>query len=208
MNIIVGERCSGKTTELIKKSAATGIYILTINHAAADFIYYQAKQMGLTIPFPITVRQFLRERINGNNYCGSSIARYGVLIDDADLVLQQIFGSITVHEIAINDRGDNVSYLKDLRGKTDVVEEDKDLYEGDDVLVKEPWDPRIVDGYSGAFCSCGYILHIKTPKIKAFHAIKCPKCGHIVNLFCGQNGEKVSMDILRDMVPTIGTLGD
>lgn len=117
MNIIVGERCSGKTTELIKKSAVTGAYIVTINLRAAEFIFHQAKQMGLNIPFPITVGEMIKEIKNGDRFRGSSIYRDGVLIDDADLVLQGIFGNIPIHEIALNDRGDNVSYLKDMRVK-------------------------------------------------------------------------------------------
>lgn len=63
---------------------------------------------------------------------------------------------------------------------------DKKLYEGDDVVCRKPGDVRSIDGYSGAFCECGHTLHIKTPKQKAFHAIKCPVCGNIVNLFCGE----------------------
>ena len=67
---------------------------------------------------------------------------------------------------------------------------DKELYEGADVLVAEPWDIYEKDGYSSAFCKCGHVLHIKTPKIKRFHAIKCPICGFVVNLYCGENGKK------------------
>lgn len=59
-------------------------------------------------------------------------------------------------------------------------------YEGDDVICKEPWDLRLIEGCSGAICECGHVLHIKTPRQKAFHAIKCPMCGFIVNLFCGK----------------------
>lgn len=48
------------------------------------------------------------------------------------------------------------------------------------------------DGYSGAYCRCGRVLYIKTPQNKAFHSIKCPECGFVVNLFCGLKGEKFS----------------
>lgn len=92
----------------------------------------------------------------------------------------------------------------DLRLK----EPDKELYEGNDVLVKKPWELDIIEGYSGAFCECGHVLHIKTPRRKAFHAIKCPICEHIVSLYCGEEGEQLSMDDIRRIVPIVGVLGD
>lgn len=67
---------------------------------------------------------------------------------------------------------------------------DKDLYEGDDVIARLPYNLETLEGYSGAFCECGSVLHIKTPRIKKFHAIKCPNCGFIVNLFCGEELER------------------
>ena len=48
-----------------------------------------------------------------------------------------------------------------------------------------------IDGYSGAYCQCGNVLYIKTPKIKMFYPIKCPDCGFVVNLFCGKHGNKI-----------------
>lgn len=74
---------------------------------------------------------------------------------------------------------------------------DKELYEGEDVIIKEPWELEEIEGYSGAFCKCGAVLHIKTPKIKKFHSIKCPRCNFIINLFCGEEGEDASMDMIR-----------
>lgn len=91
---------------------------------------------------------------------------------------------------------------------TRLKEPDKELYEGDDVICKEPWDPRIIEGHSGAFCECGHVLHIKTPRRKNWHSIKCPMCGHIVNLYCGEEGEQLSMDDVRTIVPSLGILGD
>lgn len=71
------------------------------------------------------------------------------------------------------------------------------IYEGDEVLVRPPWNLERLEGYEGAICKCEYILYIKTPKIKTFHRIKCPRCGHVVSLFCGEVGKKVCMDVLR-----------
>ena len=82
----------------------------------------------------------------------------------------------------------------------------KTIYKGDDVIARSPGDIRIIEGYSGAYCRCGYMLHIKTPKIKAFHPIECPHCKHIVNLFCGEEGEKLSIEDVRKLIP-IGEWG-
>lgn len=62
----------------------------------------------------------------------------------------------------------------------------KNIYEGDKVLVKEPWEIGTIVGHSGAYCMCGHVLHIKTPEVKDFYNIKCPKCGFIIQLYCGQ----------------------
>lgn len=66
-----------------------------------------------------------------------------------------------------------------------------DLYDGEDVICKEPWDTREIDGYSGAFCKCGHVLHIKTPKQKAWHVIKCPICGYYVRIYCGEKEDRI-----------------
>lgn len=55
MNIIYRPRQHGKTTELIKISAAKQIYIVTFNRQNADRIYDQARQMGYNIPYPISI---------------------------------------------------------------------------------------------------------------------------------------------------------
>lgn len=78
--------------------------------------------------------------------------------------------------------------------------ENKLLYEGKDVIVRDPWDMYKIEGHSTAFCKCGYVLHIKTPKIKNWYTIKCPKCGFKINLYCGEVGEKLTMEMIRNIV--------
>lgn len=116
MNIIIGERCSGKTTELIKKSAAEQIYILTHTSASARCLFDQARNMGLAIPYPVTVRKYF----NSNKFDGSSIRRDGILIDDADLVLAEIFRGIPIRDVAFTDRGDNIVKLRTI-GREDKI---------------------------------------------------------------------------------------
>lgn len=74
--------------------------------------------------------------------------------------------------------------------------QDKFLYEGEDVIVREPWELEIIQGHSAAICKCGAVLHIKTPKIKTWHKIKCPRCNFIINLFCGEEGENAGMSYI------------
>ena len=71
-----------------------------------------------------------------------------------------------------------------------------------------PWEHKLMEGNEGAFCKCGRVLQIKRPKIKTWHQIKCPKCGFIINIFCGECGEPLSMDAVNAFVPSVGTIGD
>ena len=64
------------------------------------------------------------------------------------------------------------------------------ITENNEVIVKQPGEIAEIEGYSGAFCACGHVLHIKTPKIKAWYPIKCPVCGFVVKLFCGEEMDK------------------
>ena len=92
--IILGKRNSGKTTELIKRSAKDGIYILTNTSAQARLIFDQAKRMGYDIPFPVSWNDFTRTA-----FLGSSIRKDGLLIDQADMLLSRIFGNIPIHAV-------------------------------------------------------------------------------------------------------------
>ncbi len=82
MNTLIVPRNMGKTTALIKMSAATGDYIVTKNFDTADGIRKAAIEMGLRIPLPITYNCFLER-----DY---SIRISGFLFDDADIFLQSI----------------------------------------------------------------------------------------------------------------------
>ena len=53
----------------------------------------------------------LEEYFQGSKVIGSSIRRDGLLIDDADDVLQQIFAGIPIQGITMTDYHDNIEYL-------------------------------------------------------------------------------------------------
>lgn len=78
------------------------------NKIRAQYIYNLAKQHGYTIPFPITVHEYLLgDKLRGNN-----IIRDGILIDDAAYVIGQIFNNVTIHEMTFTDYGDNIINLE------------------------------------------------------------------------------------------------
>lgn len=52
------------------------------------------------------------------------------------------------------------------------------------------WESDVDEGNEGGICECGLLLQIKRPKTKTWHKIKCPKCGHVANLFCGGSEDK------------------
>lgn len=102
--ITIGERQSGKTTKLIKRSAAEGSYILVATKRQANIIFKQAIEMGIKIPFPVTIDEVLNYR----NMRGTSIYQKGILIDESVSVLEYIFKGIPIYEITITDYG-NIS---------------------------------------------------------------------------------------------------
>lgn len=82
MEIIGGKRACGKTTQLIKRAHEEQLYILCPNETMARIIFNQSQDMGLNIPYPITIADLpLRSKY---------IDR--VLIDEVEMVLQQLVG--------------------------------------------------------------------------------------------------------------------
>lgn len=85
MEVIGGKRVCGKTTTLIKKAHEEQLYIICANKNMAQVTFKQAKDMGLDIPFPVSV-----EELRSNSL--SSLRIDKVLIDEVELVLQMLIG--------------------------------------------------------------------------------------------------------------------
>ena len=79
--IIVRARQGGKTTELIRRAAETGGYIVCTDQRRARQIAEHARKMGLPIPFPLTAREWQR-----HGYHPPGIR--GLLFDDLDRTIQ------------------------------------------------------------------------------------------------------------------------
>jgi hypothetical protein len=70
MEKIILKRGGGKTTELIKKSAETGDYIVCSSQEEARYLQITAKEKGYDIPLPITYMDFIHKRYYGQNIKG------------------------------------------------------------------------------------------------------------------------------------------
>ena len=86
MKILRMDRRKGKSTELIKLSNEKWYYIVCANRQRALQLDSQSQQMGLEIPFPITV----------NELPITSPYIRGLLIDDVDEVLQTLCGTSNI----------------------------------------------------------------------------------------------------------------
>lgn len=105
--IFLGRRGSGKTTELIKKSAETGIYILVLNETRRKYIFEKARGLGYDIPNPVTLDDYFRCKFRG-----SYIEQQGVLIDEVEDILKSIFKHIPIRGMTITTQ-DNIYELED-----------------------------------------------------------------------------------------------
>ena len=80
-------RQDGKTVDLIKLSAKTGYYIACSSRKEAERVYTEANRLGFKIPFPLTFAN-----LQAKQYLGTGIP--GILLDNADLFLQRLYGEI------------------------------------------------------------------------------------------------------------------
>lgn len=94
--LILGDRQSGKTTELIKESARTGAYIVVSCKNEARNVFMSAKELGLNIPFPLTVADVMSESPS------SYIFQKGILIDDLERVISHLLRYITIHAATVD----------------------------------------------------------------------------------------------------------
>lgn len=105
-DFIYKKRCTGKTTELIKRSAETGAYIVVATGAMAKCVKYQAEYMGYKIPNPMGLKYFNNVMTSGDiERTGEriDILQKGILVDELQLILNNLFGGVQVHAVTITD---------------------------------------------------------------------------------------------------------
>lgn len=91
MKIINLGRGQGKTTRLLYASEFNNAPILCSNYKQKDDLLYKAKELRLNIPEPICVGDLFTNKIRGKRYDN------GILVDDAEWVLQQMLYSMGLH---------------------------------------------------------------------------------------------------------------
>lgn len=96
MKVIIGPRATGKTTKLIEIAAEGFYYIVCRTKEHSGLIFQEAKRMELDIPFPITFDEFRNGRFHGKGI-------RGFVIDDAEVLLQYLAGSVPVKAVSLFD---------------------------------------------------------------------------------------------------------
>ena len=109
MDIIMGQRGTGKSSKLVMRSAMTRTYILTTDDVRARYLSDLARRMNVSIPYPITVREWQQS----DKFQGSSILRDGLYIDDLDDVVEKIFDPIPIKAATINEYHGRLLMLKE-----------------------------------------------------------------------------------------------
>lgn len=99
MDILIGKRQQGKTTHLIKMSAAGGGIIVASTKHSAAYIKTLAKEMGLDIPEPVNWNRFIQ-----NDWARGHKGPY--LIDE----LGEILRSFNIKTATLDDEC-NIEYL-------------------------------------------------------------------------------------------------
>ena len=88
MTKIIGfGRCLGKTTMAILESHATGHYIVCASRKLADNTFRFAKELGYTIPYPLSVSDTRFRFTDGHKQLNEP-----VIIDDVEMILQAMLG--------------------------------------------------------------------------------------------------------------------
>lgn len=114
-NLIIQDRATGKTTQLICTSATMDYPIIVQNHSQVKFLLEKAKELNLTIPIPLTVEEF-RNRIG--RICDN------VLIDEGyDLIGEALNHYLGTHVVAVT-LTDMAKELEDKRIKTRIGDSD------------------------------------------------------------------------------------
>lgn len=93
---IIKPRQSGKTSELIRMAEESNAYIITPNRGMAVSVSRLAEEQGHHILFPVTYREYVQSRFRGSHI------RH-ILIDDADVLLGQVFCEVTIDAITMSE---------------------------------------------------------------------------------------------------------
>lgn len=93
--IIYSKPRTGRTVELVRRSALTGAVIVCRDEKWVEDTCNTAKWLGLKIPKPITFKDLLNGNFEKNDN--------GICIDDANLLLEEIANGARIRAAVITD---------------------------------------------------------------------------------------------------------
>jgi len=96
VKIICRARQQGKTTEIIKIAAENFSYVVCRDYRSVERVAAQAKEMGLNIPYPITMEEFINGKFHGRGM--KSIA-----IDNAEDILRRFAKGVPISAASIEE---------------------------------------------------------------------------------------------------------
>lgn len=105
IEIIYKKPREGKTTELIKRCAENGGYIVSATQSRAQFVFRMARDLGYKIPYPLTFDELLDKQ-----YYAKGVRK--IYIDDAMDLIQKITSGLEVEAVAIDDLTDMIAKIK------------------------------------------------------------------------------------------------
>lgn len=115
-DLIIGGRATGKSTELVKRSAATGVPILTATHNQRQYLLGLANKLRLTIPKPLIPDDVTDPtKFKGRR----ELALKGILIDNLNEVIS-VLCHCPVNAVSWTDYG-NITHLPDKTVDVDGV---------------------------------------------------------------------------------------
>lgn len=100
--IIMGDRRSGRTTELIKRSAETGAIIVVRDNLRGRHVQDLANDLGYDIPKVLTVSD-LKFPL--------PIYRKGLLVDDIDAIIAQLFHYYPIEAVTMRETSWDITKL-------------------------------------------------------------------------------------------------
>lgn len=103
MRIILGPPRSGKTTKLVRLSAASGAPIVTRDVRQVSKVLNLAQRLNLTIPKPMTYDEFLKR-----DYTTATFR--SVLVDDVEALVLRL-SKVQVDALTVGTAGD-FEYLR------------------------------------------------------------------------------------------------
>ena len=114
MNVLSGDRQTGKTTTCIRRAQELGengecVYIVTVSQQRAEYIFSLARKIGADIRYPLTYYEIISGKYSANNV---DVFIFDDLLD----FLPALCPSVTIDTVIINtpsidqlERNSNVS---------------------------------------------------------------------------------------------------